>query len=211
LAGESSVQSGQPLPTVMGGVCVTLNNQPLPLMSTAGEQIVAQIPPNLAAGRYPLVVRNLNAGAATNPVQVTVARYAPAVLVDPQTRQAAVYHSDGAPVTKDRPAKRDQRLKLFAVGLGATKGGTVVPGRPSPEDPPAITDPVSVFFGDPRWRQAAIAVEWSGLAPGLVGVYQVDLYVPGDHLRGEALDVTVRVGNVSSPTGGELDPKIAVD
>jgi uncharacterized protein (TIGR03437 family) len=211
LAEQSSVQPGQALPTVMGGVCVTLNNQPLPLMSTAGEQIVAQIPPNLAAGRYPLVVRNVNAGVATNPVQVTVARYAPAVLVDPQTKQAAIYHSDGAPVTKDRPAKRDQRLRLFAVGLGATKGGTVIAGRPAPEDPPAITDPVSVFFGDPRWRQAAIAVEWSGLAPGMVGVYQVDLYVPGDHMRGEALDVTVRVGNVSSPTGGEFDPKIAVD
>jgi uncharacterized protein (TIGR03437 family) len=70
---------------------------------------------------------------------------------------------------------------------------------------------VSVFFGDPRYKEAAIAVEWSGLAPGLVGIYEIDLYVPGDHLRGDALDVTIRIGGVDSPTKGDLDPKIAVN
>jgi len=54
-------------------------------------------------------------------------------------------------------------------------------------------------------------VEWSGLAAGLIGVYEVHLYVPGDRMRGENLDVTIRVGGVDSPTGGEFDPKIAVE
>jgi hypothetical protein len=44
----------------------------------------------------------------------------------------------------------------------------------------------------------------------LVGVYRIDLYVPGDRIRGDDLDVTIRIGGVDSPTKGELDPKTFV-
>ena len=42
---------------LLGGACVTLNNTPLPLLATSPTQINAQLPPTLAAGRYPLMVR----------------------------------------------------------------------------------------------------------------------------------------------------------
>lgn len=210
--GESgSTGTGDALPTVLGGVCVTLNNQPLPLMTTSSGQITAQIPPTLAAGRYPLMVRNLDRKASSlAPAMVTVSKYAPAVVVDPENKQAAIYHPDGAPVTKQNPTTRDERLTMFAVGLGATKGARIVAGQPTPADPPATTDDVQVYFGDPRMKQAAIIVEQSVLVPGLVGVYQIDLYVPGDRIRGENLDVTIRIGGVDSPTKGDLDPRTFV-
>jgi uncharacterized protein (TIGR03437 family) len=206
-----AASSEAPLPSALGGVCATLNNRPLPLIATSSGQINAQIPPDLAAGRYTLVIRDID--RKTNSIQpsvVTVSRHAPAVMVDADTKQAAIYHSDGRPVDKQNPATRDQRLTLFAVGLGATKGGRVVTGQPSPSEPPAITDPVSVFFGDPRYREAAIVVEWSGLVPGMVGLYQINLYVPGDRIRGDNLDVTLRIGGVDSPTKGEMDPKVFI-
>ncbi len=211
LASDAKIESGE-LPTQLGGVCVTLNNRPMPLMATSARQITAQIPPELAAGRYPLVVRNLERKTSTvGNINVTLTKYAPAVIVDPVTKQAAIYHQDGSPVTKAKPTTRDKRLVMYAVGLGPTKGGRVVSGQPSPEDPPATTDPVSVFFGDKRYRQAAVVVESSILAPGLVGIYQLNLYVPGDRMRGDELDVTIRIGGVDSPTGGEFDPKVAVE
>lgn len=211
LGQSAKIESGD-LPTLLGGVCVTLNNRPMPLMATSPNQITAQIPPELAAGRYPLVVRNLERKTSTLAVvNLTLTKYAPAVIVDPVTKQAAIYHEDGSPVTKDNPTTRDKRLVMFAVGLGPTKGGSFVSGKPAAEAPPAITDPVSVFFGDKRYRQAGVVVEWSGLAPGLIGIYQVQLYVPGDRMRGDSLDVTIRVGGVDSPTGGEFDPKVAVE
>jgi uncharacterized protein (TIGR03437 family) len=212
LASDGSASNDSTLPTVLGGVCVTINNRPMPLTMTSAGQINALIPNDLAAGRYPVVVRSLDRkAAALVPTQLTLSKYAPAVLVDPQSKQPAIYHSDGRPVTKQNPTTRDQRLVMYAIGLGPTKGGKVTAGDPAPSSPPAITDPVSVFFGDPRYKEAAIAVEWSGLAPGLVGIYEIDLYVPGDHLRGDALDVTIRIGGVDSPTKGDLDPKIAVN
>ena len=39
-------------------------------------------------------------------------------------------------------------------------------------------------------------------AAGLVGVYQINARVPGFHLKGDALPVTLRIGGVSSPTTG---------
>ncbi|MBL8232948.1 MAG: beta-propeller fold lactonase family protein [Bryobacterales bacterium] len=211
LAASASTSPTASLPLTLGGVCVTVNNRPMPLISTSPSQISAQLPPDLVPGRYPIVVRNLDRKASSLfPATVTIAKYAPAVLMDPETKLPAIFKEDGSLVSKQNPTTRDERLTLYAIGLGPTKGAPIRPGEPTPESPDAITDPVNVFFGDPRFRQAAVAVEWSGLAPGLIGIYQVRLYVPGDRMRGDDLDVTLRVGNISSPTGGEMDPKIAV-
>ena len=208
--GTQATSSTASLPTVLGGTCVTLNNVPLPLTLVSPGQINAQLPVGLAAGKYPLVVRSIaNKAASLIPVTTTVAKYAPAVFVS--GTQAAIVHKDGSYVTKDHPAKRDEQLSLFATGLGATHGGTVTSGNPAPSDPLAITDPVQVFFGDPRYSQAGIIVEFSGLVPGMVGLYQINLRVPGAHIKGDAVPVTIKIGGVSSPTIGPVVPTIAVE
>jgi len=139
------------LPTVAGGVCVTLNNQPLPLVLTSDRQINFQVPPTLAAGRYPLVVRSLTRLAASTAFQVTVTKVAPAVFTDDKGL-AALYHANGKLVTKDNPAQRDEPLSLYATGLGVTKGGAVVAGQPAPSSPLAVTDKVQVYFGNPCFQ-----------------------------------------------------------
>jgi uncharacterized protein (TIGR03437 family) len=200
-----------PLPTVLGGACVTVNDQPIPLFYVTPEHINAQIPPNLAAGRYNLLVRNVDQLAASQAAAITVSRYAPAVFVDPVSQVPAIVHPDGFPVTKDHPARRDRRLTLYATGLGVTRGGSVAAGRPSPADPLAVTDAVQVFFGDPTFNGSEMVVEWSGLVPGYIGLYQINLYVPGNRMRGDALPVTVRIGGVSSPLTGPVVPYVAVE
>ncbi len=202
--------STKTLPTVLGGTCVTLNNQPLPLTSVSANQINAQLPAGLAAGKYPLVVRSITKKAASiTTVSATVAKYAPAVFVS--GTQAAIVHKDGSYVTKEHPAKRDEDLVLFATGLGPTHGAIVASGVPAPASPLAFTDPVQVFFGDPRYSQAGIIVQFSGLVPGFVGLNQINLRVPGDHLKGSALPITIKIGGVSSPTTGPVVPTVAVE
>ncbi len=197
------------LPTVLGGTCVTLNNQPLPLMLTSSGQINAQIPPSLAAGRYSLVVRSIDKQTASFTSTVTVTKYAPAVFVG-GNGQPAILHADGSPVTKDSPARRDEHLILYATGLGPTKGGVVVAGQPAPANPLAVTDKVTVYFGDPKIKQSEIIVNWSGLVPGYIGLNQINLTVPGDHVKGDAVPVTIKIGGVSSQTTGPAVPKVAV-
>jgi len=213
--GKGLAANGQasttPWPTVLGGTCVTVNNQPLPLSMTSDGQINAQVPNTMAAGRYQLAVRSIAQQMASPIILQTVQKYAPSVFVLNSQGQAAVYHQDGSVVSVTNKAVRDEPLTMFATGLGVTTGGRVTPGAGAPSNPLAVTAPVQVFFGNPGYSQAAIIVDWSGLVPGMVGVYQINLRVPGNHLKGDALQVQVRIGGVFSPTTGANVPVVAVD
>lgn len=206
---SSASSASTPLPTVLGGACVTLNNTPLSLLATAPRQINAQLPPTLAPGRYPLIVRSLDGQAASAAVNVTVSKYAPAVFIDDQG--SALYHADGTRVNKDHPGKRDEKLTLYATGLGTTTGGKVTVGTPSPASPLAVTAPVNLYFGNPLIKEAGIIVDWSGLLPGTIGVYQINCRIPGAHIKGDALPITLKIGGVSSPTTGSNVPQVWVE
>ncbi|HLK64047.1 MAG TPA: hypothetical protein VKU19_11440 [Bryobacteraceae bacterium] len=196
----TGTSSGTPLPSILGGTCITLNNVPIPLLATSPTQANAQVPFTLAAGRYPLVVRSIANQVASATANVTVARYAPAIFFD--TDGPAILHQDGTRVNKDHPASRDEPLTIYATGLGVTTGGKVATGNPSPSNPLAVTAPIQLFFGNPTISDAGVIVDWSGLAPGLIGVYQISCRIPGTHLKGNALPVTIRIGGISNPTTG---------
>ena len=118
---------------------------------------------------------------------------------------------DNLQLPEDHPATRDEKLTMYASGLGPTTGGTVAEGEPSPSSPLAVTGKVSVYFGPKGYSQAPMIVDWSGLAPGLIGVYLINITVPGIHLNGDQLLVTVDVGGVSSPTTGVNLPYVALN
>jgi uncharacterized protein (TIGR03437 family) len=198
-----------PLGGILGGTCVTLSNTPLPLLATSAGQINAQIPPGLAAGSYSLVVRSIANQAASTTVNVTVSKYAPAIFVD--SNGPAIFHQNGTRVDQSHPATRDEPLTIYATGLGATTGGRVTSGAYSPSSPLAVTAPVQLYFGDPTISDSGVIVDWSGLMPGSIGVYQINCRIPGTHLNGNALPVTLRIGNASSPTTGANVAVVYVD
>jgi YVTN family beta-propeller protein len=72
LAGTGTANS-LPIPTILGGSCVTFNDVALPLLKTSTGQIQAQIPNAVSAGTNIVQVRSLDTGLQSNPVQVTVA------------------------------------------------------------------------------------------------------------------------------------------
>jgi uncharacterized protein (TIGR03437 family) len=205
----SSASASLPLPAILGGSCVTLNNAPLPLLGATGSQINAQLPPTLAAGSYPLVVRSIAGQQASSAVNVRVSKYAPAVFVD--ASGPAIFHKDSTRVDQDHPASRDEPLIIYATGLGTTTGGRVTAGAPAPASPLAVTGIVQVYFGNPLLKQAQLIVDWSGLLPGYVGVYQINVRIPGAHVKGGALPVLLKIGGVSSATSGPTAPVVYVN
>jgi minor extracellular serine protease Vpr len=69
-------------------------------------------------------------------------------------------------------------------------------GAAAPTDPPArtITTPVvSIGAAPPK-------VLFSGLAPGYVGLYQMDVEIPPQSTKGTAVTVLISIGNVMSNT-----------
>jgi uncharacterized protein (TIGR03437 family) len=208
--GATAQAATTPLPTLLGGTCVTLNNIPIPLFVTTPGQINAQIPPNFATGSFPLVIHSITNQTASASTTITVSKVAPAVFVD-GSGNALLYHADGSQVTKSNPTTRDEPLTMYATGMGATTGATATTGMPSPSSPLATVAGVQVFFGNPSYSQAGIIVDFAGLAPGMIGVYQLNLRVPGTHLDGDALPITIRVGTVNSPTTGPVVPTAAVN
>lgn len=199
-----------PLPTLLGGVCMTLNGTPIPMQMTSAGQINAQVPVTLAAGRYPLVIRSIDNQIASVAGNLTVARYAPAVLISTD-KQPAILHKDGRYVTQAYPAKRDETLTIYATGMGPVKGATVATGAAAPADPVAQTDPVLVYFGSPSFKQSQMIVKSSNLVPGLVGIAQITITVPGFRQTGKSLPVSIKVGNVWSSTSGPAAPTVAVN
>ena len=122
----------------------------------------------------------------------------------------AIFHKDGTRLDANHPGVRDEPLTIYATGLGTTTGGKVIVGMPSPSNPLAVTAKVQVFFGDPTISDSGVIVDWSGLLPGSIGVYQINGRIPGTHLRGDALPVTIKIGGVSSPVTGANVPVVWV-
>lgn len=220
--GRDEVASGPPYPTTLGGTCVTLNNTPIPLIAVTGGQINAQLPVDLTFSgnnplRLPLQVRSVERRASAPATQITIARVAPAIIVN--NGQSAIIDSQtGALVTRENPATRDRWLTIFGTGFGVGfKSGRLTTGANTPsvltlcEGTEDCDDSVEVFFGDPRMSQARMDVRWAGAVPGFIGLYQINLYVPWYRMRGDALPVTVRVNGVNSQREGPAVPTIAVD
>lgn len=63
-----------PLPTVLGGSCVTFNDIPLEIISASPTQIVAQIPAGVRPGINVVQVRSLLNAQQSTPITVTVQR-----------------------------------------------------------------------------------------------------------------------------------------
>jgi uncharacterized protein (TIGR03437 family) len=102
-------------------------------------------------------------------------------------------HSDGAPVDSAHPAHAGDKLILFAVGLGPVDQ-PIGTGELAQDDIPAATVyPVTVLIRD----QKAV-VDFAGLLPGVIGVYRINVTVPGDTAAGAA-PIAISVNDHTAP------------
>jgi len=71
LASEATANT-LPLPTVLGGTCVTFNDVAVPLLETAPGRISAMIPADVRSGQNVVQVRSLATAQSSDPLLVTV-------------------------------------------------------------------------------------------------------------------------------------------
>jgi uncharacterized protein (TIGR03437 family) len=173
---------------------VSFNNLPAPLFYVSPTQINAQVPFSLAPGT---VVMEVKRGSSTAVRQtITLAPTSPGIFSTNQqgTGPGAILRDDYRLVSESAPAHAGDIVSIFCTGLGALKFN-VPDGSPAP-NPPAET----VLAPEVRVGDVPATVTFSGLAPGFVGLYQVNIQIPSNVPKGTAVPVILTGGGVSSNT-----------
>jgi uncharacterized protein (TIGR03437 family) len=167
--------SVSPLPTSLGGASVLVNGVATPLYYSSFGQIAFQARADTYLGTA--LVQVVRGGQSGNTVSVTMAQYAPGIVVVTDTAYNVV--------DANHPIKTGSTLIFWVLGLGATSpvvgDGTAAPVSPLAE----VTAPVTVQFGL-EFFQNTTTPSFVGLSPGSVGLYQVTATLPSSTPVGTA-------------------------
>ncbi len=200
LANGFRVASNLPLPTSLLDTSVTFNGIPAPLIAVSEAQINAQVPFEVPVGTVSVEVKR---GSEKSEAQmVTVAAVSPGIFTVNQqgTGQGAILISNTAilaapdgisPGQQARPARRGEFISIFCTALGD------VTNRPLTGTPATGTPSVSLAMVTATIGGITVPASFSGLT-GFVGLYQVDAQVPSGAATGDAVDVVLDIGGVTS-------------
>jgi len=185
-----------PLPTVLGEVKALIGGTAAPLIFASDTQINCQVPFELAGQTTAtLVVQRGNVASAT--VNLSLAPSAPGIFTATLgTRtQGAILNANSSLNTPQNPARPGEIVQIFATGQGAVSN-TPATGAAASSSALSVTAATpTVLIGG---KQANVV--WSGLTPGLVGLWQVNTVVPADVTPGDSLSVQIVHGNALSNT-----------
>jgi uncharacterized protein (TIGR03437 family) len=173
------VPSGPATAVDMDGVAATV-------LWASAFQINAQVPPGIAPGVHSLRVRSAYGVAQQS---INVSAVAPAIFLMGNSGMGAVLNQDFSMNGPANPLPRGQVLVVYATGLGAVaRQGQL-----------SVTSvPVTAVVNGQE-----LPVEFAGLAPGYVGLYQVNVPIPAATPPGLGVSLTLK-------EGGELSNTVAV-
>jgi uncharacterized protein (TIGR03437 family) len=204
-----------PLPTMLAGVSLriggTLSFVPnsgwavspegsflAPLLYVGPNQINFQVPQGIDLSNSVPVELTMPDGATRLSI-VNVAASAPglfSVLRNGQG-QGAILNTDSSLNLGTNPAARGSVIQIFATGAGETDP-PLVPGEAAPEtgDPLVMTrvEPTVTIGG----QQARVL--FSGMAPGWVGLWQINAEIPANIEPGPAVPLLITADGIESNT-----------
>ncbi len=196
-SGPGRIGSGVPLPTSLNGTEVRLAGRPLPLFYAESGQINAQLPFDLPPDtEHQLIVYGNQ--ALSLPESITVASAKPAIFTVSQNGigQGSITNAvTGSIADSANPVREGDIVSIYCTGLGTVNPAVPEGIRPPTQPLSTTTNPVTVSIGG-----APAQVLFAGLAPGITGLYQVNVIVPRGSARGSSVLVTVSsTGQVSAP------------
>jgi uncharacterized protein (TIGR03437 family) len=163
-----------PLPRELAGVRVLINGAAVPLVSVAPDQIVAQVPwESSTSERLALRVETPNSSPLEG-IETTLG------VTERLIGFVVAAHDDfRSLVTESSPARPGEIIHVYMTGLGSVDT-PLRTGEPAPTSPPAmLTGSIACSVGtNGPGGPYSTEVLFAGLAPGLVGLYQIDLRLP---------------------------------
>jgi len=176
--------AGLVLPNELGGVQVSFNGLPAPLLYVQAEQINAQVPWEIAGQTSATMLISWQ-GVTSAGTPVAVMPSLPGVF--------DIVNSDGSINSPSNPAQPGDYVSVYGTGGGAMNPpgmtGSLWPLAPLS----LLTPPVSVTVGT-----EAASVLYAGSAPTLEsGLFQINVRLPADLAAG-AQFLSVTVGGATS-------------
>ena len=200
---SAKILAGAPLPLLLGGTSMTVASSPAPLFYVSPLQVNFQVPWISIAKptQFPLQITQ---GESFTTITVTLTPYAPALFTanGQGSGQASAIISNTSSLAAptgaypgSRPVQKGEFVLLYCTGLGAVMNQPAA-GDVSPSSPPATTvaTPTLTLGGN------SVPVSFSGLAPGFVGLYQINFQIPANAASGSAIAIVVSVGGANSNT-----------
>lgn len=189
---------GVPFPTTLGGVQVMMNGIAAPIYRVVQgqngglDQISAVIPyaldPTLTPAVPLIQVQVVNNGTKSNAVTWWTNDNAPGIAATGGVGMVAAlrYDSSGNPsvISANNPTHRGETISLFLTGLGqvtpSVADGAVGPTSPLSQATAFVNNYLAIYFND--YTNDAVGeqatISYAGLAPGLTGLYQMNVVVP---------------------------------
>ena len=194
-----------PFPKTLGGVKVLVNGTAAPIYFVSQSQIDFVMPWETAGTLATIQV--VTGGGTSNTVTTTI-QTAPQIFTTNQqgSGQGAVLIAGTSSVVApsgafpgSRAAAKGEYVSIFATGLGAVENqpddGAVASGLS-----PTVAQPV-VRIGCPGPNGVvafcSAAVQFSGLAPGFTGLYQVNVLIPSNALSGNQVPLQLNYADGS--------------
>jgi uncharacterized protein (TIGR03437 family) len=178
--GQATSASALPLPTQLNGVQVLFNGSAVPLFYAGPNQINFVVP--MAApqsGTADVQVVQTAGGRVLGDTTVEMVAANPGIftLTGTGSGTAAAVNQDGTINGPTNPAIAGQTIQIFGTGQGFVSGappdGTAPTGlSPSAQLPTVIIGPDILTLSS--------QIPYSGLAPGEVGVWQINVVIPKD-------------------------------
>ena len=178
LAPRSSSTPGLPLAMQLGGITVTANGQPVPLLYASPVQLNIQIPYEVS-GDVILQVTTPNGSATTGIHVVPVAPSIIAVIAQNSLCSAS------------NPATQGGNVTVYITGLGAPISPAIT-GQAAPPAANAMAAAVQVWLDN-----TSLQPMYAGLAPGFAGLSQVNFAVPAGCQNG-VYALRIAAGTASS-------------
>jgi len=190
-------------PTVLADTQVLVNNNPAPIQDVNQNQLTFLMPSTAPPGGTAEVqVVHPSTGQTVAVGQVDMAQVSPGLftLNGQGTGQLMAVNEDGTPNQPSSQIQRGHVISLFGTGLG------IVPGAPPDGQPPS--DPVPADVLPDVWIGTAFvdpaSIMFSGLAPGMIGVWRIDVKVPDLTAPASLVPVFIRMKSIASEVAGQV-------
>lgn len=193
--------SGTTAPTSLDGNAVTIGGQPAYIDYVSGSQINAQVPSGVGSGQQSLVVTNAAGGKVTYNVTVNAVEpgiFAPSQFVIGGKQYAGAVANDGTTFIlpagavsgfTSQPAKPGDRITFYGVGFG--------PVTPAINAGQVVTATNSLPSFQMQIGGQPATVQYAGLAPQAVGLYQFNVFVPAGLPASDLTTVTFSVNGTA--------------